>query len=249
MMLGRCHGQIDPMSQLPSLFEGRITLLLRWVVALLGLLIGLLALRTAFGILLFIVGIAGVICLKLGDTSKQVGWIGTGLSGLLVALFMWIFFLYPIFGSRQARIEAISQLKAAKSEAELRESVGGLGLFLESTNGWWIAIRYRDSHAGGIWSVAVAKDSDGEMHESHHHFCGKLSIFGRDWESYSKGWKAATEQSEERVRQQQLEELEKLQGQRMKIQFPELLRVAQATNLAEARIQLHKAWFSRIEKP
>lgn len=195
------------------------------------------------------VAIAGVFCLKLENKSNRIGWIGTALSGLLVVLFMWISFLYPVFGSRHARSEAISRLKAAKSEAELRGAIGGLGLFIESTNGWWIAIRYRDSHAGGIWSVAVAKDSGGQFYESHHHFCGTLSAFGRDWENYSAGQKEAHQQTDSVVREKRLTELEELQGRFIKSRFPELLHVAQATNLVEARLQLEKAWFSRIEQP
>ncbi len=235
------------MSQLASLFDGRISLLLRWVIALLGLLVGAVVFRSAIGVVLMAVAIAGIVCLKLGDKSKQVGWIGTGLSGLLVALFMWISFLYPIFGSRRARAEAISQLKAAKSEAELRGAIGGLGLFLESTNGWWIAIRYRDSHAGSIWSAAVAKDSGGQFYQSHHHFCGTLSAFGRDWENYSAGRREANEQTDSVVREQSMKELEEHQGRFLKGRFPELLRVAQATNLVEARLQLERAWFTKLD--
>jgi len=237
------------MSQLPTLFDGRLAFLLRWVIALLGLLVGVVAFRSAIGVVLMAIAIAGIVCLKLGDKSKRVGWIGTALSGLLVALFIWISFLYPVFGSRQARAEAISKLKAAKSETELRDSIGRLGLFLESTNGWWIAISYRDSHAGGIWSVAVAKDSGGHFYQSHHHFCGTLSAFGRDWENYSAGRKDANQQTDSAVREQRLTELEVFQGRLIKSRFPELLRVAEATNLADARLQLGKAWFSRIEQP
>lgn len=237
------------MSQLPTLFDGRISLLLRWVIALLGLLVGLFAINSAFGPILITIAVAGIVCLKLESKSKRIGWMGTGLSSLLVALFMWISFLYPVFGSRHARSEAISRLKAAKSEAELRDAIGGLGLFLESTNGWWIAIRYRDSHADGIWSVAVAKDSGGQFYESRHHFCGTLSAFGRDWENYSAGQKEANQQADSAVREQGLTELEELQGRLIKGRFPELLRVAQATNLVEARLQLEKAWFKRIEQP
>lgn len=237
------------MSQLPSLFEGRLTLLLRWVVAALGLLIGLLALRSALWFVLLPIGIAGIVCLKLGEKSKRIGWIGTILSSLPVALFVWISFVYPVFGSRHARAEAISRLKAAESETQLREAIGGLGLFLQSTNGWWMAIRYRDSHSGGIWSVAVAKDSGGQFYESNHHYCGKLRAFGHDWESYTKGWKEAMEQPDLKLRGQWLQEMEKFQGEAIAKRFPELLRVAQATNLADARVQLQKAWFSRIELP
>lgn len=236
------------MSQLPSLLEGRLILLLRWIVALLGLLIGLLALRTALGFVLLAIGVAGAVCLKLGEKSNWVGWIGTILSSLPVALFVWFAFVYPVFGSRQARTEAIARLKAAESEAQLREAIGGLGLYLQSTNGWWMAIRYRDSHAGGIWSVAVAKDSGGQFYESHHHYCGKLPAFGRDLEGYSQLWKSAAEQQNPELRKQWFQDADQLQGE-IKRRFPELLRVAQATNLAEARVQLQKAWFSRIEQP
>lgn len=237
------------MSQLPSLFEGRLILSLRWVVALLGLLIGLVALRTALGFVLLPIGIVGAVCLKMDRQSKQVGWVGTILSSLPVALFVWILFVYPIFGPRQARTEAIARLKTAENEAQLREAIGGLGLYLQSTNGWWIAIRYRDSHSGGIWSVAVAKDSGGQFYDSHHHYCGTLRAFGQDWERYSKGWKEAMEQPDPMIRHQWLQEMEQFQGEAIAKRFPELLRVAQATNLAEARVQLQKAWFSRIAQP
>lgn len=41
----------------------------------------------------------------------------------------------------------------------------------------WIAIAYRDSHRGGIVSVAIARTSDGLWYESDRHFCGGLAAY------------------------------------------------------------------------
>ncbi len=102
--------------------------------------------------------------------------------GLLVLLvvagfLIYAFAIYPARWHSQTRRESLTILKAARSTSELASAVGNLGLFIPLTNGAWIAIRYRDSHSGGVRSCAVARDSGGSWFESERHFCGSLSFW------------------------------------------------------------------------
>ena len=91
----------------------------------------------------------------------------------------YVFIIYPASWHSSTRRESVRVLAAARSTGELTNAVGNLGVFIPLTNGAWIAIRYRDSHGGGIRSCAVARDSGGEWFESSRHFCGSLSYWPR----------------------------------------------------------------------
>ena len=77
-------------------------------------------------------------------------------------------FIDPFFSRWQSR----RLLAAATTPQQLQEVVGSLGAFYTFSDGSWLAIRYRDSHGGGIWSVAIARDSGGGWYQSREHFCG-----------------------------------------------------------------------------
>ena len=81
-------------------------------------------------------------------------------------------YIDPFFSRWQSR----RLLAAASTPEELQAAVGGLGAFYTFPDGSWLAIRYRDSHTCGIWSVAVARDSGGNWYESREHFCGAFVV-------------------------------------------------------------------------
>ena len=86
--------------------------------------------------------------------------------------------LYPMYRFRFAIPAASKQiLSEASSTEELEEAVGKLGIVIELGDGSWIAIRYIDSHSGGIFSNAIALDSDGRWYESSYHFCGRFYAY------------------------------------------------------------------------
>lgn len=100
---------------------------------------------------------------------------------LSILLLGGFFFLYayrlhlaidPFFSRQQSQ----RLLAAASTQQQLKEAVGSLGAFFSFPDDSWMAIRYRDSHAGGIWSVAIARDSGGNWYQSREHFCG---VFGK----------------------------------------------------------------------
>lgn len=67
-------------------------------------------------------------------------------------------------------------LTSTDSPKELKAKVGGLGLVLEFQDSQWLAIRYRDTHSGGIYSHSLVRFSDGSWFESSYHFCGAFSF-------------------------------------------------------------------------
>jgi hypothetical protein len=103
-------------------------------------------------------------------------------SGLAVSILTVAGFLYyeevisPKMWYPWTRNDSIRILTAAQTKNDLKQ-VLSWGAFIPLTNGSWIAIRYRDSHLGGIFSCAVARDSGGGWFESDRHFCGSLSGF------------------------------------------------------------------------
>jgi hypothetical protein len=80
---------------------------------------------------------------------------------------------------RSAEADSFRVLAQAKSPAELEEAVGDLGIVFRTKDEGWIAVRYLDRHAGGIWSSAVARDSGGRWFVSSYHFCGKFEGYRR----------------------------------------------------------------------
>ncbi len=83
---------------------------------------------------------------------------------------------------RDAEAVSFRVLARAQTPDELEEAVGHLGVVLHTWDGGWIAVRYRDTHAGPIWSSAVARDSGGRWFVSSHHFCGRFMGYRQDRE-------------------------------------------------------------------
>lgn len=103
-----------------------------------------------------------------------------GMLALLAALVIVLFVFEPMTWQWRVRKGSVSILRAAQSTNELRDAVGYLGIFIPQQNGSWIAIRYRDTHAGRVESLAIARDSGGGWFESTNHFCGTFLIYQRE---------------------------------------------------------------------
>ncbi len=89
-----------------------------------------------------------------------------------VGFFGYIHYYEPLLWPGQIKRESIRLLSAAKTSVELQKAVTSLGALIVPTNGGWIAIRYRDTHAFQIQSLSIAHDSDGRWFECERHFCG-----------------------------------------------------------------------------
>lgn len=74
------------------------------------------------------------------------------------------------------RSQAVSTVREITSYEQAAERGLGMGVLLGDPD-HWIAIAYRDSHRGGIVSVAIARTSDGLWYESDRHFCGGLVAY------------------------------------------------------------------------
>ena len=98
---------------------------------------------------------------------------------LVLCVSAFIFVVGPALWKSGTRRDSTKALKVAQTEEQLREAVKPWGVFITAKDGSWVAIRYRDSHAGGILSLALAKDSGGEWFESQRHFCGTLPSYAR----------------------------------------------------------------------
>jgi len=94
----------------------------------------------------------------------------------IVFLAAYVTYLHLLIDPIFSRMESRRLLSNAATPEQLEEAVGTLGVFYTFPDGSWLAIRYRDSHAGGIWSMAVARDSGGGWYQSSEHFCGAFSI-------------------------------------------------------------------------
>lgn len=106
-------------------------------------------------------------------------YIATTLLLCAVLFFTYVAELHLFIDPLFARWEAQRILSAAASPEALQRAVGPLGAFFTFPDGSWVAIRYRDSHAGGLWSVAIARDSGGQWYQSREHFCGAFSSFSQ----------------------------------------------------------------------
>ena len=94
---------------------------------------------------------------------------------LLVAAFaLFLFVIHPLIWRARVKHESIQILEAAQTTNDFAEAVGRLGIFLTFPDESWIAIRYRDSHSGGVNSFAVARDSEGTWYQSSDHYCGRF---------------------------------------------------------------------------
>ena len=100
-----------------------------------------------------------------------------GLVAAVLLLILLIFVVDPASWHWRVRREFLSILSAAKTTNELQSAVGHWGVLISLRDGSWIAIRYRDTHAGRIESLAIARDSGGSWFESDHHFCGAFSNY------------------------------------------------------------------------
>jgi hypothetical protein len=91
--------------------------------------------------------------------------------------------------SARDRAEAASFriLAQARPGEELAQAVGDLGVVLRLRDGGWVAVRYRDCHAGSLWSSAVARDSGGTWFVSSVHYCGRFEIY-RAWREQPERW-------------------------------------------------------------
>jgi hypothetical protein len=105
-------------------------------------------------------------------------WFGLAVVTAAAALVGWYHYEPRVWLPR-ARQESVARLSAANNEQSARAAVNYLGTFLTFTNGDWVAIRYRDTHAGRVQSHALARTSDGRWLESERHFCGTIQGLGR----------------------------------------------------------------------
>lgn len=110
-------------------------------------------------------------------------WSGLAVVTAAAALVGWYYYEPRVWLPR-ARQESVARLSAANNEQSARAAVNSLGTFLTFTNDAWVAIRYRDTHAGPVQSHALARTSDGRWLESERHFCGTIGGLDRridDW--------------------------------------------------------------------
>lgn len=147
----------------------------------LALLLGLLSLNTMAGVLVAPIAAVAVIAAALSFVPRLrfLRLIGHAAAVLIVGLYVFVLFIHPANAPTQARRESKRLLSEARDTLQRQKAVGSLGILIPYTNGQWIAIRYRDSHAWPGWSSAVALDSDKRFYESRRHFCGLLSAYVR----------------------------------------------------------------------
>ncbi|MCA9274542.1 MAG: hypothetical protein KDA29_00795 [Phycisphaerales bacterium] len=86
-----------------------------------------------------------------------------------------------------------AQLTATDSYTELSNSLSGLGAMLGEEQGNWIAIDYRDTHAGIIASKAVARMKDGTLLVGDEHFCGRFAVYSNLKQMWQSEQENATE--------------------------------------------------------
>jgi hypothetical protein len=102
---------------------------------------------------------------------------------ILVALgvFAYSYYSAPARWIAETRRESIEVLTGAKSVQQLEEAVKPYGVFVQATDGSWVAVRYRDTHyISPIQALAIAKDSGGRWFACDRHFCGWLTSFARE---------------------------------------------------------------------
>jgi hypothetical protein len=109
------------------------------------------------------------------------------LAGVVVAVLVLGLPPGPNLAARQrAEADSFRALARAGPAEELTRAVGDLGVVLRPRIGGWVAVRYRDSHVGGIWSSAVARDSGGAWFVSDRHYCGRIAVYRR-WREQPEG--------------------------------------------------------------
>jgi len=163
-------------------------------------------------------------------------WISVhAVASVVVGLFVFVFVIHPAIAPIQARKSAKRMLSSATDKVQLQEAVGSLGLLITYTNGQWIAIRYRDSHAWPGFSSAIALDSDRRFYESRIHFCGRLSAYAR----IAERQKAVVE---ELAAQGETNTVNFLSG------FADIHAVASANDLKSGIPQLLKLGFQQLDE-
>jgi hypothetical protein len=150
------------------------------------------------------------------------------------AVVLYRFVIDPLRWKSETRKESVRLLAAAQTTNELALAVGDLGLFLSFPDGAWMAIRYRERHAMGALSSAVARDSGGMSFFSEHHFCGYLSAYPKIAEMQRAARKEAAQGWINK-------EPNLLAG------FEGIHALATAPDLAAARTNLQSLGFGRME--
>ena len=93
---------------------------------------------------------------------------------LIGLLLVYTFLIEPVIWRSKNRSELIAILKQAIGPDQQEPIAGGTGLAVTYPDGSWLTIRYRDTHAGSVSSIAIAHDSAGGWHESTEHYCALL---------------------------------------------------------------------------
>jgi hypothetical protein len=163
---------------------------------------------------------------------------------VVAGFFIYVFGIYPATWYSNTRQESVTLLKRAQSITELTNAVGYLGVFIPLTNGCWIAIRYRDSHSGGIRSCAVARDSGGGWFESDRHFCGSLQHWPR-----MKDDVAADEEMKRFDPQSFTNRVSRADSDNgMFPSYREMIAIESAADLTSARRALRKIGFGELQQ-
>ncbi len=143
--------------------------------------LGILSMHSGAG--LFVAPVAAIAVLATGlslvPRLQFLRLVGHAAATLIVGLFVVMFLIYPVVAPVLARSESKRLLSGARDSAQRQQEVGSLGMLFTYTNGEWIAIRYLDSHVWPGWSSATALDSDKQLYESRHHFCGRFRAYRR----------------------------------------------------------------------
>jgi hypothetical protein len=138
----------------------------------------------------------------------------------------------------QTKQAAVKVLAAAHTTNELAAATGSYGLFLPLNHGGWITIHYQDTHAGGVWSCAVALDSGGGWFESDYHFCGGL-----------RGWPRMKEFAAEELEQREMnmDWFSTRPSARTQTFFREMEAIESAPDLPSTRRALEKIGFKAFQ--
>ena len=153
---------------------------------------------------------------------------------VLASVSLVAYLLAPLWDKWKFERQSLRLLCKAHGVEELQKAVGPLGIVFKFSDGSWIAIRYKDSHAGPGWSKAIAMDSVGRFYESDFHFCGSFMVYRKEKQRY-KGINELLPE-EERIRPQ----------------FTGILRqidsIASSPNLPRGREQLLSLGFEILQR-
>ena len=100
---------------------------------------------------------------------------------ITLGVFAYSYYSGPASWTAQTQRESVEVLTRATSAQQLEEAVKPYGVFVQATDGSWVAVRYRDTHYFSlIQSLAIAKDSGGRWFACDRHFCGWLNSFAKE---------------------------------------------------------------------